>query len=169
MIWAAIGLNFKSKLILIEGSVNSCSYVKMILDNDIFPSLAEAFVPSGFLFQQDNAKPHISIYTSKWFFLMRIPMAPKWPAKSPDLSLIEQVWKLLKERPDLTSISSPEDLDQAILRAWDSITLDEINNFVASFQTRLETCIELAGESLNGHWKNVHEKHHRFNGQEHDK
>ena len=47
------------------------------------------------MLQQDNARPHVSKMTTA-FLESRIKTL-KWPAHSPDLSPIENVWKLLKD------------------------------------------------------------------------
>jgi transposase len=161
MVWAAIGLGFKSDLILITGHVNSQYYVKMLLDHNVFDNLSNFYGPGNYFFQEDNASSHISQYTSKWFSIMHIPRLPfKWPAKSPDLSPIEHVWDLLKRTTKLDNIKSEEDLDSAILKSWGKITIDQINQFVTSFPYRLQTCVNLEGKSLNGHWREVGKLHH---------
>ena len=63
MIWGCIGYNFKSQLILIEGSVNSQSYIKYLLDSNIFSQLNKFYGYDGYIYQQDNAPAHMSFYT----------------------------------------------------------------------------------------------------------
>ena len=67
MVWAGIGLNFKSPLILINGTVNSVNYVKFLLDAGIFQILFEHYDSGRYLLQHDNAAARVSNYT--FFFV----------------------------------------------------------------------------------------------------
>ena len=49
------------------------------------------------LFQQDNAKPHSAHVTTAWLHGKRV-RALVWPACSPDLSPIENVWHIMKHK-----------------------------------------------------------------------
>jgi hypothetical protein len=129
MIWAAIGPGYKSDLILIDGHVNSQSYVKLLLDNDAFVKMAADY-DGNYVFQQDNASSHVSAYALAWFGAMSIPtLVPKWPAKGPDLSPVERVWNLGEDGAGLSAGMPPQAVDAAI-GLVDSITIEEINKFV---------------------------------------
>jgi transposase-like protein len=160
MVWAAIGIRFKSSLILIHGHVNSQRYVDIIANHGILQELQAHYGSSGFVLQQDGATSHQSGYTKNQFQMMGIRTLPDWPSRSPDLSPIEQVWSLMKSRIDLSLIRSLAELDAAILEAWNSIDQSTIDNYVTSFPARLETCISVDGDTLNGHWAEVHLFHH---------
>ena len=53
--------------------------------------------PDGFLLQQDNARPHTSRQTTKWLNDNGINIL-KWPPSSPDLSPIENLWGIIKNK-----------------------------------------------------------------------
>ncbi len=50
---------------------------------------------SRHVFQQDNAKPHPAAITTAWLCSRRARML-NWPACSPDLSPIENIWCIIK-------------------------------------------------------------------------
>ena len=95
MVWGGIGPNgYKTKLLKVEGKLNSIKYMQMLLENDIFINLKAKF-GDNYIFQQDNAPCHASNYTVG-LLTDCVPALLDWPAKSPDLSPIEQVWSYLK-------------------------------------------------------------------------
>ncbi|GFS92529.1 transposable element Tcb1 transposase [Trichonephila clavipes] len=56
------------------------------------------------ILQQDNARPHVARIVQRFFVNYQIELLP-WPARSPDLSPIENMWSMVAQR--LTQITSP--------------------------------------------------------------
>ncbi|GFV18476.1 transposable element Tcb1 transposase [Trichonephila clavipes] len=56
------------------------------------------------IFQQDNAQPHGAYIVQRFFVNHQIELLPR-PARSPDLSLIENIWSMFAQR--LTQNTSP--------------------------------------------------------------
>ncbi|GFW49168.1 transposable element Tcb1 transposase [Trichonephila clavipes] len=54
------------------------------------------------IFQQDNARPHVARIAQRFFVNHQIELLP-WPALSPDLSPIENMWSMVAQR--LTQIT----------------------------------------------------------------
>ena len=69
----------------------------------------------------------------------------EWPARSPDLSPIENVWALLSRKVSDMHPFSEADLKQMTLRAWESIPQSTIDVYVNSFQLKLERCVQNRG------------------------
>lgn len=66
MVWACVAYNYKSLLINIKDRLNSKSYTKMLEANGIFQQLNARFGPFGYVFQQDGASSHRSVYTTNF-------------------------------------------------------------------------------------------------------
>jgi hypothetical protein len=56
MVWGAIGYNFKSKLIRIEGHVNAQKYQQLLNDSGVIEAMNEKY--TNWVFQQDGASSH---------------------------------------------------------------------------------------------------------------
>ena len=72
----------------------------------------------------------------------------KWYANIPqclDLNIIENVWRILKQRVKEHTCKSIEELKAAILVKWDQISQDEINKLVVTMPNRLQMCWERKG------------------------
>ena len=98
MIWGAIGKNWRSPLVLVNGRLNSDGYIQLLDDSEIFTSLNEHFGENQFFFEQDGAPAHRAIKTCNWISSQKVQLIQDWPANSPDLSCIEQVWSILEKK-----------------------------------------------------------------------
>ncbi|GFW33325.1 uncharacterized protein TNCV_2860021 [Trichonephila clavipes] len=67
------------------------------------PSLPSGLVATA-IFQQDNARPHVARIVQRFFVNHQIELLP-WPARSPDLSPIENMWFMVAQR--LNRITPP--------------------------------------------------------------
>ena len=67
------------------------------LERHILPSRLQIFPGTPCLFQQDNARPHSARVTIVWFCRHRVCVLD-WLACSPDLSPIENIWRIMKGR-----------------------------------------------------------------------
>ena len=80
---------FHTNLIRVEGSLTAEGYARMLVNHNVQAQIINR-LGLNFIFQQDNARPHTAKRIQN--ILDRLfPHRLDWPAKSPDLSPIEQI------------------------------------------------------------------------------
>ncbi len=87
MVWGCRSAYGMGSLHVLEGTMNAERYIK-VLEQHMLPSRRRVF-------QQDNAKPHTSAITTAWLRSRRVRVLD-WPACSPYLSPIENIWRIIK-------------------------------------------------------------------------
>jgi transposase len=72
------------------------------------------------------------------------------PAQSPDLSPIEGIWNILKQRvrKRYNDWRTFDELKRVILEEWDKITLHEIRKRIAEMPARCEKLVATGGERI---------------------
>ena len=99
--------------------------------------VASHFPDDNYCFQDDNAPVHRARLTKTFMDENEIKIM-EWPAQSPDLNIIENVW--LKLKIELEKISETEDFrDQfyhKIFQIWTNISVDYIRSLYSSIPKR---------------------------------
>ena len=105
----------------VEGNITSAKYID-ILDTLLWPIVAK-YENNQWIFQDDNAPVNQSVQTTLWKYSNDVNCLD-WPSQSPDLNIIENIWKLIKiqlQRKQHT-IHSKGDLIRAFTIIWYSFS-----------------------------------------------
>lgn len=97
MIWAAVGKNYKSKLVFIDSSISQERYREVLKESGILNELDEKMGKWKYIFQQDGATCHQTPLTIR-YIKKRARILPGWPPNSPDISPIENLWVIMENR-----------------------------------------------------------------------
>ncbi|GFY21379.1 transposable element Tcb1 transposase [Trichonephila clavipes] len=98
------------------------------------------------IFQQDKARPHMERIAQKFFVNHKVELLP-WPARSPDLSPIENMCSMVAQR--LTQITppaaTPDQLWQRVNAALSAVPRDHIQSLFESMPRRVAAVISNNG------------------------
>ena len=101
-----------------------------------------------YILMRDNAPSHISEKTIEFIKRAKINEWKEWPAYSPDLNPIENVWGLIKSKLMKKEINKKLELIIEIKNAYNKIDDEAISNMIESFPSRLAECIENEGDRV---------------------
>jgi len=142
MVWGALHYNGTGSLIPIEGTVNAETYLEILKEG--IPQTIRKLNLRSLVFQDDNAPCHRAKIVERYKDQQGINCLP-WPANSPDLNPIEDIWAVLKDRIRRRAPQSKEQLKLVAIREWNSITLEEIRLRFKSLPRRLLAVIAARG------------------------
>ncbi|GFT34553.1 transposable element Tcb1 transposase [Trichonephila clavipes] len=119
MVCRGIGYHSRTPLVRVAGTLNSQRYISEVLDSVVHPYLHGLATA---IFQQDNARPQVTRIVQKLFVNLQIELLP-WPARSPDLSPIENMWSMVDQQ--MTQITpqaaTSDNLGQRVEAAWSAV------------------------------------------------
>jgi transposase len=157
MVFAIIGIGFKSDLMLREGSIDTDRNIHNLDCFGFLEALDAMHGLFGWIFQQHGALEHILQWAPNWLE-ESIDVIIDWPANSLDLSPIEALWAILKKLVERINPQRIEDLKAALIAAWALIRQTSIDRLCQGFQSRLERCLIEEGNSISNQLWRISER-----------
>lgn len=145
MVWGCFTKNKLGPLVRLEGRITAAIYIEM-LEKNLIPFINNLENNDNYIFQEDNAPIHTAKIAKKWKENNNITSLP-WPAQSPDLNPIENLWNELdrKVRSHKPLPKNKDDLWQILQEEWVKLEKDKYNNLINSMPNRVAAVIENKG------------------------
>ena len=146
MFWSCISVFGPGPLIPITGTMNATKYIDT-LQQHLLPYCEALYPERNIIYQQDNAPCHKARVVNEFFAKNHIALL-QWPAYSPDLNCIENLWAMLKRKLHATDISSKQQLISEAVYLWenDNDIRQVCQHLIQSMPNRLHECITSKGE-----------------------
>uniref|UniRef100_A0A9J8DD84 Tc1-like transposase DDE domain-containing protein n=1 Tax=Cyprinus carpio carpio TaxID=630221 RepID=A0A9J8DD84_CYPCA len=130
-------------LCFLRSKVNAAVYQE-VLEHFMLPAADQLYGDADFIFQQDLAPAHSAKATSTWFKDHGIPVL-NWPANSPDLNPIENLWGIVKRKMRYARPKNAEELKATIRATWALITPEQCHRLIDSMPRRIAAVIQAKG------------------------
>lgn len=142
MVWGAISANGPGPLVRLSGNINARDYVDMLTET--YLPYAEEKLPVTAVFMQDNAPIHRANIVEHFFRHHRVTVLD-WPAQSPDLNPIENVWAYVKRHLRQRTVNNLEHIWQSTLQIWNNISPDFCRRLIENMPRRMAAVIKSRG------------------------
>jgi transposase len=142
MVWACFSYYGTGNLVFIDGNMDAVMYVEILSDN--LAASAQKMGLSEYIFQQDNDPKYTAKLTTRFLDGKGIKTLP-WPAQSPDMNPIENLWGLIKAKIGEKCPRNINELKQVILEEWNNIGPKMCQKYAESFRKRTKELLKARG------------------------
>lgn len=144
LFWGCLSAIGPGPLVHIPCTMRTGNYIET-LEKHMLPHCEAIFSHGDTLFQHDNAPCHKSQATMAFLNDAGIPVI-EWPAYSPDLNPIENLWAIMKARIHKAAHATKEDVINEAMARWQDADIPSIcNALVASIPERIAECLRNKG------------------------
>jgi transposase len=144
MVWGCVWYNGKSELCVTDRTIDAKYYIEILRDY-MLPCLPNS---DRYYFQHDNASPHTAETVTNWLAENDVKVLQDWPPYSPELNPIESVWSYMKAYVCKEAPRTKAELVNAVERAWDSLTVDDIRPHIENLPKICQQIIAAEGEHI---------------------
>ena len=143
-VWGAFHAGGKSDLIVLDGNLDQQQFIR-ILENTMLPFATAAF-GANFVYLDDNDPAHRARTVTAFLQDQDVEHLP-WPACSPDMNPIENLWSEVTRRSNQLAHqpTNVNELRQAVMDAWADIPLNLLRTLSESMPRRVAALRAAAG------------------------
>jgi len=144
-VWGGVMRNGKTDLVVLIGQTMNAVRYRDLCINEIVVPFSENF-GDDFILVDDNARPHRAEIVNDVLREHGIHRM-NWPARSPDMNVIEHVWSRMKLKLNQIEheFMNLDELAIAVREEWESIPQEFIGNLVDSMPRRTAELLRVRG------------------------
>jgi transposase len=150
MVWLMTMPNGLMAFKVLEGIFNSKKYIELL--KEMIIPIMKLNYGSDFCFQEDNSSVHKSKVVQRFLKESNISVLD-WPAKSPDLNIVEDCWKTISDLVyDGKQFNKKDELIKKIKEVIDDLNTksrDKVKNLYQSIKPRLCKVLKVRGNLYN--------------------
>ena len=122
----------------VEGNINAAKYID-ISDNNLWPVIAQHFTHKSCVYMDDNVSVHRA-NSVKTFMTSNEINTTTWPARSPNLNIIKNIWLKIKRSLQhcATFIQTRDDLLTEVRLIWENISAEYIRGLYDAIPSRIK-------------------------------
>ncbi len=130
MIWGAMSSAGVGPLCFLKTNVTAPVF-QDILEHFMLPSADQLLKDADFIFQQDVAPAHTAKSTKSWLNDHDVGVLD-WPANSPDLNPIENLWGIVERKMRNKRPKNADELKATVKETWASIPPQQCHKLITS-------------------------------------
>ena len=145
MVWEGNSVNGKTDLYVVEnGMLTAVRYCNENLDQFVRPYAGA--IGLDFILMDQNARPHRAYVTDAYLERQTI-VRMDWPARSPDLNLIEHTWDMFQHAVSAQPVQprTLQELKDALVAEWRLIPQNRIRTLITSMHRPRRAVIDARG------------------------
>jgi transposase len=138
-VWWAIHYTQDFPAVECVGKVDARTYIS-VLSRGLVPRYNREM-----MFMQDGAPAHTSYKTRHFLLLKGVRYCKDWPAMSPDLNPMENLWAIVNYQVRLRDPQTYDELVSVVREEIGKVSRDQITTLIDSVKSRMNAVIEAQG------------------------
>ena len=135
-LWGCFSAAGTGHLVRVERIIMKKEQYAKILQENLKQSAVKLGLGRRFVFQHDNHTKHTSLLVKNYLRKAKVNVFD-WPAQSPDLNVIENLWCELKTQVHTRRPSNLQELEQLAKEEWTKIPQETCLKLIANYSKRL--------------------------------
>ena len=140
-VWGCFSWNGVEDLHRVKGIMTGPVY-RQILTHHLVPSARQ--LCGNNIFQHDNDPKHTSGVVQRYLANKKVNVM-KWPAQSPDLNPIENLWAELNRITTEHKLKNENELFEVLQRGWEALSIEYLHSLIESMPRRCKAVVKAKG------------------------